>query len=128
MLQEYSPAVAAPPRRRPMPDARPVAGERLRAHRQRVSRIRKRVIATTLVTFAVLWAVIFVQLVSGNDPALSHKTTVAAKTSSGSGSASGTTSSTTEPRTTSPSSSSGSGTTSSSSGSGTTSPLTTSQS
>jgi hypothetical protein len=83
-----------------------------------VTRIRKRVIATALVTFAVLWAVIFVQLVAGHDAALSKKTAVAASgTSGGPSSGSGVTTA---------SSGSSSGTTSS--GSATTSPITTSQS
>jgi cytoskeletal protein RodZ len=127
MLQDYAPAYAAP-RRRSKPDVQAIAAERLRSRRGRVRRIRKRVIATALVTFTLLWAVIFVQLVSGNDPALSKKTTVAASsTSTGTSSGSGTTSSSSGSGSGTTSSGSGSGA-SSTSGSGTTSPITTSQS
>lgn len=117
MLQDCPPG-SAPRARSPRPDGRAIAGERLRARRRRVTRLRKRVIATALVTFVALWAVTFVQLVSGHDPALSQKSAaVTSTTSNGSSSGSGVTTS-----------ASGSGTTSASSGSGTTSAITTSQS
>jgi len=45
--------------------------ERLAARRHRVGRIRKTVIGSALATFAATWAIIFFQLVSGHDPALS---------------------------------------------------------
>jgi cytoskeletal protein RodZ len=94
-----------------------MAGERLRARRRRMTRIRKRVIAIAVVTFALLWGVIFIQLVSGQDPALSQKSAAVTSTTSTS-SGSGTTSS----------ASGATGSTTPSSGAGTTSPITTSQS
>ncbi len=90
---------ASPPRPvrapdgRPRPDLAQVAAERLGAHRRRMSSIRKRVIATTLVVFALVWVVLFVQLVTGQDPALSKQTAVSSTgtgSTSGTGSASGT--------------------------------------
>jgi hypothetical protein len=120
-----------------------VAAERLGAHRRRTTRIRKRVLATAAVVFALVWAVLFVQLVSGHDPALS-KTSAGAKTSSatpsgstgaagsgltgatGSGSTGATGSGSTGA--TGSGSTGATGSTGSSSTSGSTSPLTTSQS
>lgn len=91
---------------------------RLKARRRRVTLIRKRALAAAASTFALLWGVIFFQLVSGHDPALAHGARGAATTTTTSSgtksSSSGSTSS----------GSSGSG----SSGSGSTSPITTSQS
>jgi uncharacterized membrane protein YgcG len=121
MIDDRTPIYAPPPsdaaaRHRPPTAAKPPANERLLAYRRRLWRIRKRLIVTAVVTFAVLWSVIFVQLVSGHDPALAKKS-AAATSSAASGS--GTTGSTS-------SGTSSSGT--SSSGSGTTSPVTTSQS
>jgi cytoskeletal protein RodZ len=87
-------------------------------YRRRAWRIRRRVIATAVVAFALLWAVLFVQLATGHDPALSK--TKASTGTSGSGTtavSSGTTS--------------GSGTSTSSgttTTSGATTPVTTAQS
>ncbi len=46
------------------------ARRRLMAQRRRVGELRSRVIATSLVCFALLWAVVFVQMATGNDPVL----------------------------------------------------------
>jgi cytoskeletal protein RodZ len=64
---------------------------RIAARRRRVSRIRKRAIAACAVTFAAVWALLFVQLASGHDPALSNnaKAQVVTTTSSSAGSDSG---------------------------------------
>jgi hypothetical protein len=46
------------------------ARRRLRAQRRRVGALRSRAIATSLACFALLWAVVFVQMATGNDPVL----------------------------------------------------------
>jgi ketosteroid isomerase-like protein len=43
---------------------------KLDAMRRRKGQLRRRVIATAIVGFALLWAVVFVQMATGNDPAL----------------------------------------------------------
>jgi hypothetical protein len=55
------------------------ARRRLRAQRQRAGRLRGRVVAVSLLSFALLWGVVFVQMATGNDPVLgnSHSTTAA---------------------------------------------------
>jgi hypothetical protein len=53
-------------------EARGLARARARSRRRRVSIIRSRTIRASLGLFAVLWAIIFAQLVTGNDPALSR--------------------------------------------------------
>jgi len=52
-------------------EAKGLARAKLRARRQRERTIRRRAIRGSLALFAVLWAIVFAQLVSGNDPALS---------------------------------------------------------
>ena len=52
-------------------EAKGLARAKARSRRLREARIRKGTIRGSLALFAVLWTVIFVQLVSGNDPALS---------------------------------------------------------
>jgi hypothetical protein len=46
------------------------AQRRLRAQRQRVGQLRSRVVAISLIAFVLLWGVVFVQMVAGNDPVL----------------------------------------------------------
>jgi hypothetical protein len=46
------------------------AQRRLRDQRRRVGDLRSRAIATSLACFALLWAVVFVQMATGNDPVL----------------------------------------------------------
>lgn len=102
------------------PDAPAGAGARVKARRRRVALIRKRTLAVAGSSFALLWGVIFVQLVSGHDPALAKKATAAATSTPSSGS-------TSSGSTSSGSTSSGSSS-SDTSGSGSTSAITTSQS
>jgi hypothetical protein len=40
------------------------------AMRRRTGQLRRRVVATAIVGFVALWAVVFVQMATGNDPAL----------------------------------------------------------
>lgn len=44
---------------------------KLDAMKRRTEQLRRRVVATAIVGFAVLWTVVFVQMATGNDPALS---------------------------------------------------------
>jgi hypothetical protein len=46
------------------------AQSRLTAQRRRVGTLRSRAIAMSLVCFALLWAIVFVQMATGNDPVL----------------------------------------------------------
>jgi len=46
------------------------ARRRLADRRRRVGILRSRVIAVSLLCFALLWAVVFVQMATGNDPVL----------------------------------------------------------
>lgn len=108
-------------------DARTGVAARLKARRRRVRVIRKRALAVAASTFALVWGVIFVQLVSGHDPALGHSSSgTAASTTGSSGSSSSTSSPSSSGSTSSSGSNSSAGTGSSSSGA--TSPITTSQS
>jgi outer membrane biosynthesis protein TonB len=52
-------------------EAKGLARAKIRAKRRRVQTIRKRTIRGSLALFAAVWAIVFAQLVSGNDPALS---------------------------------------------------------
>ncbi len=52
-------------------EAKGLARAKARSRRLRVSRIRSLTFRGSLALFLLLWAVIFVQLASGNDPALS---------------------------------------------------------
>ena len=54
-------------------EAKSLARAKSRSRRRRVSTIRSRTIRGSLALFAVLWGIVFVQLASGNDPALSTK-------------------------------------------------------
>jgi hypothetical protein len=46
------------------------ARQRLHAQRRRAGQLRGRVVAISLVAFALLWATVFVQMATGNDPVL----------------------------------------------------------
>ncbi|MDX6608494.1 MAG: hypothetical protein QOF85_419 [Solirubrobacterales bacterium] len=46
------------------------AQRRLRAQRRRVVRLRSRVVVISLISFVLLWGVIFAQMATGNDPVL----------------------------------------------------------
>jgi hypothetical protein len=57
------------------------AMRKLRDQRRRAGELRRRVVATSLVAFVLLWAVVFAQMATGNDPVLSSSSkTVAATT------------------------------------------------
>lgn len=49
------------------------ARQRLSAHRRRAGELRGRVVAISLICFALLWGIVFVQMATGNDPVLSAK-------------------------------------------------------
>jgi hypothetical protein len=51
------------------------AWRRLRAQRRRAGELRGRVAVVSLVGFALLWAVVFAQMATGNDPVLGDKPT-----------------------------------------------------
>ncbi len=59
------------------------AQRRLRAQRNRAGELRGRVVAIALISFALLWGVVFVQMATGNDPVLSKYSS--AKATAGSG-------------------------------------------
>jgi cytoskeletal protein RodZ len=46
---------------------------RLAAQRRRAGLLRGRVVALSLICFALLWGIVFVQMATGNDPVLSAK-------------------------------------------------------
>jgi hypothetical protein len=46
---------------------------RLSAQKRRAGLLRGRVVAISLVCFALLWGIVFVQMATGNDPVLSGK-------------------------------------------------------
>ena len=51
-------------------EARGLARARAHSRRRRVAMIRRRTIRGSLALFAILWAVVFAEIASGNDPAL----------------------------------------------------------
>jgi hypothetical protein len=53
-------------------EAKGLARAKIRSRRLRVQMIRRRTIRGSLALFAIVWAIVFAQLVSGNDPALSR--------------------------------------------------------
>ena len=46
---------------------------RLAAQRRRAGLLRGRVVVVSLICFAVLWGIVFVQMATGNDPVLAGK-------------------------------------------------------
>jgi hypothetical protein len=54
-------------------EAKGLARAKIRSQRLRISRIRRHTLRGSLALFLVFWGVIFGQLVTGNDPALSAK-------------------------------------------------------
>ena len=48
------------------------ARHRIRAQRERASRLKTRVVATSLICFALLWGIVFAQMATGNDPVLGN--------------------------------------------------------
>lgn len=57
------------------------AQRRLRSQRQRAGLLRSRVIVVSLVSFALLWGVVFVQMATGNDPVLGDSSSARIATS-----------------------------------------------
>jgi hypothetical protein len=53
-------------------EAKGLARAKIRAKRRRVQTIRRRTLRGSLALFAAVWALVFAQLVSGNDPSLSR--------------------------------------------------------
>jgi hypothetical protein len=53
-------------------EARSLASAKLRAKRRRVRAIRARATVGSVVLFALAWAIVFGQLVTGNDPVLNR--------------------------------------------------------
>jgi hypothetical protein len=53
-------------------EAKGLARAKIRSRRRRVSTIRSRTIRGSLGLFALLWAIVFGQMATGNDPALSR--------------------------------------------------------
>jgi hypothetical protein len=53
-------------------EAKGIARAKIRSKRRRVSLIRRRAISVSLILFAAAWAIVFGQLVTGNDPVLSR--------------------------------------------------------
>jgi hypothetical protein len=47
---------------------------KLDAMKRRAGQLRRRIVVSALVGFALLWAVVFVQMATGNDPVLGRKT------------------------------------------------------
>lgn len=54
--------------------ARRRAQRKIEAMKRRAGRLRRRVVATAIVGFMLLWTVVFVQMATGNDPALGSGT------------------------------------------------------
>jgi hypothetical protein len=48
------------------------ARRRMRAQRQKAGELRGRVVAISLLCFAILWGIVFVQMATGNDPVLGN--------------------------------------------------------
>ncbi len=57
------------------------AQRRLRSQRRRAGLLRSRVIVVSLVGFALLWGVVFVQMATGNDPVLGDSSSARVATS-----------------------------------------------
>jgi hypothetical protein len=55
------------------------ARHRIRAQRERAARLKSRVVAISLICFALLWGVVFVQMATGNDPVLGDSSSAGAK-------------------------------------------------
>ena len=71
------------------PDTSGLVAERLRARRQRVTMIRRRVVGIAVALFIALWSGLMLQLVSGSDPGLAKTTRAATVASPTTGSTSG---------------------------------------
>ncbi|MDX6603338.1 MAG: hypothetical protein QOF13_2540 [Solirubrobacterales bacterium] len=58
------------------------ARHRIRAQRERAGRLKARAVAISLICFALLWGVVFVEMATGNDPVLGDSSSTVAKGSS----------------------------------------------
>jgi hypothetical protein len=96
------------------PGAGSLAGQRRAAMSLRARRIRRRVAGMAAAVFTVAFLAVYVQLASGHDPALSSRTSTAAKASSTTSTSSGSTSSSGASESSGSSSATESGTTASS--------------
>lgn len=63
-------------------ERRRIAQQRLRAQRLRAGALRSRVVAISLICFALLWGVVFVQMATGNDPVLGSAAAHGSRTAS----------------------------------------------
>jgi hypothetical protein len=52
---------------------------RIRTQRERAGRLKTRVVAISLICFALLWGVVFVQMATGNDPVLGDSSSTVVK-------------------------------------------------
>jgi hypothetical protein len=59
------------------------AQRRLRAQREKAGELRGRVVAISLVCFALLWGIVFVQMATGHDPVLGDKSSTVAQRNGG---------------------------------------------
>lgn len=55
------------------------ARRRLRTQRAKAGELRGRVVAISLICFALLWGIVFVQMATGNDPVLGDSSSTTAK-------------------------------------------------
>jgi hypothetical protein len=59
------------------------ARQRVRAQREHAGRLKTRVVVSSLVCFALLWGIVFVQMATGNDPVLGDSSSTIAKANGG---------------------------------------------
>ncbi len=59
------------------------ARRRLRAQREKAGELRGRVVAISLVCFALLWGIVFVQMATGHDPVLGDTSSTVAQRNGG---------------------------------------------
>jgi hypothetical protein len=59
------------------------ARRRLRAQREKAGELRGRVVAISLVCFAMLWGIVFVQMATGHDPVLGNPSSTIAQRNGG---------------------------------------------
>lgn len=59
------------------------ARRRIHAQRERAGRLKGRVVVISLICFALLWGVVFVQMATGNDPVLGDSSSAGVKGSGG---------------------------------------------
>ena len=124
--QGYALPMPLAPRPAPRPQ-RSVSG-RMAERRRRLRVLRRRVVALGVAAFVAMWCVMYVQLASGHDPALSTKTASVATATVSNASAATTATTPSVKQTSSSSGTSGSASSSGTSGSSQASSVTTRQS